>query len=109
MKRSVLVLTIVLALIACGPSQAQQPKPGAGAPAIAAADKNAPKLSEQAKLELRLAAVTAENLQLKAQALAMEFNKAQQAFQALIAKHTPAGYVIDNDLNLVKAPAPEKK
>lgn len=71
-------------------------QPGASKPeAVKPAAPAAPVLTDAQKQQIQIAALVAENLQLKAQ-------QAQQALQILVQQLTPEGYVMNEKLELVK-------
>lgn len=110
MIRKVLIFALVLTLSAVTTAQqpapaAQQPAPSAS-PAIPAAQ--APALTDLQKLQILNAAKDIELWQLKAQQAASEFEKARATLQQLLAAMTPAGYQINDKLELVKLPEAKK-
>ena len=67
-----------------------------------------PSLSEVQKLTVQNAAKDVELWQLRAQAAATEYDKARAVLTKLIADVTPAGFQLNEKLDLVPVP-PEKK
>lgn len=102
------ILTILAALVLSACAHAQQPATSP-LPAVAKADPAAPTLTTEQKLAVQNAAQQLEILQLRAQAIARDFEAARAALQQLVSAVTPEGYTLNDRLELVKVPEPKKE
>jgi hypothetical protein len=68
-----------------------------------------PTLSEVQKLTIQNKAKDVELWQLRAQQAASEYDKARADLTKLLAEVTPQGFTLNDRLDLVPVPAPEKK
>lgn len=99
----------VVAMMLMTPVFAQEkpkdpPKTEAAAPAAAPVLSDADKKEIVDKVNARqMLATQLENFQLKAQMTSLELDKATTALNQLIQEKTPAGYQINDKLELVKA------
>ncbi len=113
MTRKILI-TLIAALALSASAFAQTRSTAPVSPAIVASAATTPALTAEQKLALQNAALALQNAalafkvaQLEAQAAAHAHAQASTALQQLLAASTPAGYVINERLELVKMP--EKK
>lgn len=81
----------------------------APAAAVPPAEGAAPVLSDAVKSQIVIAAQAARIAELEAQRAISELEKARAALQQAIAAHTPAGYQLNDKLELVKLPEPKRE
>lgn len=103
MKKTLVGIVTVLALVSA-PLFAQE-KP---AEKPAAADAKTTTLSLEQKQAIQLAAKDIEIAQLHAQQAAADYNVAREKLSKLVAAYVPAGYQLNEQLELVKVEPPKK-
>lgn len=106
MKKHLVGIIVIVAALLAWPARAQE-KP-VDKPA-AAADAAPKQLTLEQKQAIQLAAKDIEIAQLRAQQAAADYNAARERVSKLIASYVPAGYQLNEQLDLVKVPEPAKK